>query len=114
MRKSDEEIEELEEELDDAEVYGLERWRVLCDPDEFEQLLEGMSDLDRKIAYFKGSQEELDKEMFALLDRGEATPNEVNDAMQKWSPFEIIYPEVGTVWSCEQDRKNGNELAFCC
>lgn len=114
MRKSDEEIEKLEDELNDAEIYGLERWRVLYDADEFEELIAGMSDLDRKIAHFKGSREELDKEMFALLDRGEYTPAEVDKAMLEWSPFGIMCPQVGTVWQCEQDRKNGNELAFCC
>ena len=101
-------------EKDLLELHGMARYEKMCTPEQLQKIKEEMSDLERKIAYFEGSYQELAAELYKLLNQGKYTPDEVDEAMDEWAPMETVDPSVGTVWQCEQDRKNGNELAFCC
>ena len=95
-------------------LHGMAACKKMCSPEQLKKIVAEMSDLERKIAYFEGSYQELAAEMYKLLNQGKYTPDEVDAAMDEWAPMETVDPSVGTVWQCEQARKNGNELAFCC
>lgn len=70
--------------------------------------------LKNLIKNWKGTQEELDDKLWAMLENNEVTPEEVDDALHRYATFSFTCPTVATRFSVLKDRENGNTSAFCC